>query len=92
MQRALRTAVTRSVSPDELARIKDEAAWEATKQDERANGRAEGEAKGLRVAILAVCDLLGVTLTEERRAWLAAAEVPALEVRLASLRATKGWA
>ncbi len=92
MQRALRTAVTRSVSPDELARIKDEAAWEATKQDERANGRAEGEAKGLRVAILAVCDLLGVTLTEERRAWLAAAEVPALEERLASLRTTKGWA
>ena len=34
---------------------------------------------------------LGAT-TEERRAWLAAAEVPALEVRLASLRATKGWA
>ncbi len=91
MQRALRNAVTRSVSPDELARIKDEAAWEATKAEARSLGRAEGEAKGLRVAIVTACDLLGVELTETRCAWLDEADAPALEERLAALRATKRW-
>jgi len=91
MQRALRTAVTRSVSPDELARIKDEAAWEATKAEARSLGRAEGEAKGMRVAIEMACELLGVELTDARRAWLDAADAPALEERLAALRATKRW-
>ena len=99
MQRALRAAITSDVSPDELARIKDEAAWEAAKQDERASGRAEGiavgeakgEAKGLRTAIVTACELLGVDLDSERRAWIDAADVPALEARLASLRATRVW-
>lgn len=35
---------------------------------------------------------LGVALTEERLRWLDAADVSKLEERLASLRATKGWA
>jgi hypothetical protein len=92
MQRALRSAVTRSVSPDELARIKDEAAWEATKADARAEGQAEGKAEGLRLAVVTACDLLGVELTDARRAWLTEADAAALEERLRSLRATRVWA
>ena len=95
MQKALRTAVTRTVSPDELARIKDEAAWEATKTDERTAGKAEGlregKAEGLRVAIGALCDVLGVALDDARSRWLAEADVTALDARLASLRATRRW-
>ena len=95
MQRALRGAVSRDVSPDDLARIKDEAAWEQAKADERMSGKAEGiavgEAKGLRLAIAALCDAFGVTLDDARAQWLAAADVDALTARLASLRTARRW-
>jgi len=56
------------VSPDELARIKDEAAWEFTKTEARAEGKAEGKAEGLRVAITTLCDVLGASLDATRAA------------------------
>ncbi len=41
-QRVLSAARRSTASPDELARIKDEAAWEAARRGDRAEGREEG--------------------------------------------------
>lgn len=57
----------------------------------RSEGRSEGRAEGLRAAIETVCELLGVVLSEAQRAWLAQADATALEARLASIRAARGW-
>ncbi|MFO0592647.1 MAG: PD-(D/E)XK nuclease family transposase [Polyangiaceae bacterium] len=47
LKRVIGAIGSRSVSPDELARIKDEAAWESVLADGRAEGRAEGIAEGV---------------------------------------------
>ena len=41
-QRVMRAAERSTVSPDELARIKDEASWEAARKGDREEGREEG--------------------------------------------------
>ncbi len=75
MQRALRSSVLARVSPEELAHIKDEAAWEDTKTSARAEGREEGrlsgveegELKGRRKTLLRLLARMGLSLTDEER-------------------------
>jgi hypothetical protein len=42
-------------------------------------------------AVLDLCELLGVELSAERRAHLAALDLPGLEALRANLKATKAW-
>jgi hypothetical protein len=51
-QRVVRAAERSTVSPAELARIKDEVSWEALRKNDRAEGRAEGRTEGLRDGVL----------------------------------------
>ena len=80
LQHVIRASVSNTVSPDELARIKDEAAWEYTKADARAEGRAEGErvgraegarVEGLRLLASACERKLKRALAEDEQAVLA---------------------
>ena len=60
----------------------------------KAAGLREGEERGLRVAREAVadlCEVLGVELTDERRAHLAALDLTGLEALRAELKAKKTW-
>ena len=90
MQRALRSSVLARVSPEELAHIKDEAAWEDTKMGAREEGRkaglvegelkghlsglTEGELKGRRDALLRLLARAGLSLTDEERAHVEACQ------------------
>ncbi|MFO0604700.1 MAG: hypothetical protein U0324_16075 [Polyangiales bacterium] len=74
-QRVLRAAVKSTATPDELARIKDEAAWEAARRGERAEGHEEGMRLGARVgaleaaraSLLRVLAKRGLNLTHAQR-------------------------
>jgi hypothetical protein len=57
----------------------------------KAEGIAEGEAKGLRVAVLDACELLGIVLTEAPRAQLEAMGVAELEALRHELKQTRRW-
>jgi hypothetical protein len=57
----------------------------------KADGMREGEARGLRAAVVDLCEVLGVEVTDERRAHLAALDLPALEALRADLKAKKTW-
>ncbi len=86
MQRALRSSVLARVSPEELAHIKDEAAWEDTKTGAREEGRKsgieegrkfgieEGELKGRRDVLLRLLARAGLSLTDEERAHVEACQ------------------
>lgn len=52
MKRVLGAIRDSALSPDELARVKDEAAWENTKRDARAEGMQEGRREGLQEGAL----------------------------------------
>jgi hypothetical protein len=54
-------------------------------------GKAEGEAKGLRVAVLDSCELLGIVLTEAQRAQLEAMGGAELEALRHELKQTRRW-
>jgi hypothetical protein len=54
-------------------------------------GLAEGEKQGLRRGIEVACDLLGIELTEERRARLIGLDASGLEALLAQIRAQRRW-
>ncbi|MFO0604625.1 MAG: hypothetical protein U0324_15690 [Polyangiales bacterium] len=99
LQRVLRAAEKSTVTPEELARIKDEAAWEVSKADARSEGRAEGRAEGkaegraegLRLSVLAVFAARGLPVSDAARERVAAEEdVATLEawLRVAVIAAT----
>ncbi len=50
---------------------------------ERHEGRQEGRVEGLRIAIEAYCEAVGIALDDARHAWLAEASADDLEARLA---------
>lgn len=52
---------------------------------------AEGEAKGLRTAVLDVCELVGVVLAPAQRAQLEAMSVNELEALRLALKQTWRW-
>jgi flagellar biosynthesis/type III secretory pathway protein FliH len=55
------------------------------------DGLREGNAAGLRAAITDLCEVLGVEVTDERRAHLAALDLPGLEALRSELKAMKAW-
>jgi hypothetical protein len=54
-------------------------------------GEAKGEAKGLRVAIEDLCDLLSLPLSNEQQAWLTQAQAPQLEIIRQSIKEHRAW-
>jgi len=54
-------------------------------------GEPRGEQRGLQQAVAALCDVLGIELTDERQRELAALEAPQLRALLARLRERKSW-
>ena len=52
-------------------------------------GLAEGLAEGLKQGVEVACELLGVELTEERRAWMNELDAAGLEALLAHLRTAR---
>jgi hypothetical protein len=95
MQRVLGSIRDKALSPDELARVIGERAWEDTKREERAEGKAEGVneglVKGLRVAIANLCEMLGVDLSEERQQHLAALDLDGVEALRRDLKEKNAW-
>jgi hypothetical protein len=84
-----------SADPDaqELARRRELALWETRRQEglARQEGRAEGEASGLRQAVLTACDLLRIEVDAQRRAAIDSLEAEGLERLLTSLRQHRRW-
>ena len=72
MKRVIRAIRDDAVSPDDLAQIKDEAAWEEVKRDARTEGRLEGELegelKGTRKMLVQLARAAGLSLDAEDRA------------------------
>jgi len=54
-------------------------------------GEREGEARGLRAAVETACDLLGIELTEARKAHLAGLDVAGLEALRQHLKLHRSW-
>ena len=54
-------------------------------------GLSQGRKEGLRAAITDLCEVLGVEVTDERRAYLAALDLPGLEALRAELKTKKTW-
>ena len=69
------------LTPEENARLKDEASWEDAKREERHWGRVEGESKGelkaKRDAVLRLLMRAGIILTDDERARILACTDPA---------------
>jgi hypothetical protein len=66
-QQVLRAAQRSTVSPDELARIKDEASWEAARTGDRVEGEQVGELKRAKQSLLLVVGARGLALTDAQR-------------------------
>jgi len=56
-----------------------------------AKGMDQGRKEGLRAAVETACELLNIELTDERRAYLAALDLPGLEALRAELKTKKTW-
>jgi predicted transposase/invertase (TIGR01784 family) len=54
-------------------------------------GLEQGEQRGLQAAVAALCDVLGIELTEERQRELTALDVVELRALLAGLRTRRSW-
>ena len=73
----------------ELARRRQLALWETRRQE--ALAREEGEASGLRQAVLTACELLGIDVDAQRQAEIASLEAEGLERLLTTLRQDRRW-
>jgi len=87
MRRVIGAIRNDALSPDELARVKDEAAWEDTKRDERDQGRAEG----MREAIADLCEAYGLVLSSAQRVEVAGLDLAGLERLRVHLKQHKVW-
>jgi hypothetical protein len=94
-QQILRQIEKSKLTAEENATLKEEATWEQAKRETaaeaKASGLREGEARGLRAAVDDLCEVLGVEVTDERRAHLAALDLAGLEALRAELKAKKAW-
>ncbi|WP_437570367.1 Rpn family recombination-promoting nuclease/putative transposase [Sorangium sp. So ce542] len=57
----------------------------------RTEGRREGQEEGLRQGIEALCEVLGIALTEAQRQEMAALDAAGLSALLARIKARQGW-
>ena len=64
---------------------------EAGEREGKAAGERAGEARGLRAAVADLCEVLGLELTEERKAQLAGLEVAGLEALRLHLKQHRSW-
>ena len=82
------------LTPEENAKLKDEASWEAAKREERHWGREEGRVEGekiVRKAIAALCDVFGLTLTADHEQHLASLDLADLEELRLHLKKHRAW-
>ena len=56
-----------------------------------AHGRAEGEASGLRQAVLTACELLGLEIDAQHQAEIDSLDTDGLERLLTTLRQNRSW-
>jgi hypothetical protein len=64
MKRVIRSIRDDAVSPDDLAQIKDEAAWEEVKRDAGLEGELRGKLGGLREMLVELARAAGLPLDE----------------------------
>lgn len=57
----------------------------------RAEGHIEGHARGLRAAVLDLCEVLGIALDPDQRARLDQLDPAALEALRAEIKSTRTW-
>lgn len=62
MKRVIHSIRNDALSPDDLALVKDEAAWEDTKRDAERKGERKGELKGKRDVLVALARASGLAL------------------------------
>lgn len=102
-QRILRQIEKSKLTAEENATLKEEATWEQAKRETaaeaetrgKADGLREGEergkAEGLRTAVETACELLGIEVTEARKAHLAGLDVAGLEALRQHLKLHRSW-
>nr|MCU0659170.1 hypothetical protein [Polyangiaceae bacterium] len=102
-QRILRKIEKSKLTAEENATVKEEATWEQAKREAateakavglregREAGEREGKAAGLRAAVLDLCEVLGLELTEARKAELAGLDVAGLEALRQHLKQHRSW-
>ncbi len=73
----------------DLARRRQLALWETRRQE--ALARQEGEASGLRQAVLTACELLGIEVDAQRQAEIDSLQAEGLERLLTTLRQDHRW-
>ena len=78
------------MTPEENAKLKDEASWEAAKREERQWGRVEGETI-VREAIAALCGVCGMILTTDQEQHLASLDLTGLKELLQHLKKHRAW-
>jgi hypothetical protein len=64
MKRVIGSIRNKALSPDELARIIDEKAWEETRRDDRREGQREGELRATRDILMKLAQVSGLALGE----------------------------
>ncbi|MFO0760751.1 MAG: hypothetical protein U0359_30010, partial [Byssovorax sp.] len=89
-QHILARILCSGMTPDENAKLKEEAGWEATKREERQSGRVEGE-KIVREAIADLCDAYGLTLTADHEQHLASLDLAGLNELRVHLKKHRAW-
>jgi flagellar biosynthesis/type III secretory pathway protein FliH len=106
-QRILRKIEKSKLTAEENATVKEEATWEQAKREAATEakalglregreagereGEARGKAEGLRAAVLDLCEVLGLELTEARKAHLAGLDVAGLEALRQHLKQHRAW-
>ncbi len=64
---------------------------ERLRSEGRLQGQRDGEKKGLRTAVLDLCEVFAVELTSERRAHVASLDLAGLEALGATLKQIRRW-
>jgi hypothetical protein len=82
MRRWLMSSMMMQFAQQELKKLQDEAIQE---------GRQEGRQEGLRGAVELACEVLGISLDEERRAHLAGLDLAGLEALKQHLKTHRSW-
>jgi hypothetical protein len=102
-QRILKQIAKSELTAEENATLKDEATWEQAKRETAAEaeargkatglreGEERGKAEGLRAAVADLCELLGIEVTEARKAHLADLNVAGLEALRLHLKLHRSW-
>ncbi len=75
----------------EIALQNERGLFSLARKEGKAEGRLEAKIEGLVQAIEAMCDILAIELTEERRSFLATLDASGHESVLAGLRTDRRW-